>query len=143
VEFFAPLRETHGSCGPKVQPCFQKLIRPVAMAVSILQPVSTSEYSLPSRNRDDYQAEKMTSSNILVSSPYSSSEHHLDLSSVSETSQQLALALEILHPVTEEYPSQPYSTSFNWQEIVDRLPNDFIGIPSSSLTSDKKANSIA
>lgn len=100
------------------------------MAVSILQPVSTSEYSPPSRNRDDYEAEKMTSSNILVSSPYSSSEHHLDLSSVPETSQQLALALEILRPVTEEYPSQPYSASFNWQEIVDRLPNDFTGIPS-------------
>ena len=67
------------------------------------------------------------SSKLLITSPYPSPEHHLDLSSVPETSQQLALALEILRPVTEEYPSQPYSTSFNWQEVVDRLPADFTG----------------
>jgi hypothetical protein len=96
------------------------------MAVSVLQPLSTSDYSLPSLNIDEYQQEKM-SSKLLITSPYPSPEHHLDLSSVPETSQQLALALEILRPVTEEYPSQPYSTSFNWQEVVDRLPADFTG----------------
>ena len=105
------------------QPSFQWTI---AMAVSVLQPLSTSDYSLPSRNIDEYQQEKM-SSKLLITSPYASPEHHLDLSSVPETSQQLALALEILRPVTEEYPSQPYSTSFNWQEVVDRLPADFTG----------------
>jgi hypothetical protein len=96
------------------------------MAVSVLQPLSTSDFLLPSRNLDEHQQENM-SSKILVSSPYSSLEHHLDLSSVPETSQQLALALEILRPVTEEYPSQPYSTSFNWQEVVDLLPAAFTG----------------
>jgi hypothetical protein len=105
------------------QPSFQWT---VAMAISILQPLSTSDYSLPSRNIDEHQQEKM-SSELLVTSPYPSPEHHLDLSSVPETSQQLALALEILRHVTEEYPSQPYSTSFNWQEVVDRLPADFTG----------------
>jgi hypothetical protein len=67
-------------------------------------------------------------SELLVSSPYSGEEHHLDLSTVDERSRQLALALQNLHPTTKNYPSDPYSTSFNWQQIVDHLPADFEGV---------------
>jgi|SRR5271156_2716544 len=66
-------------------------------------------------------------SELLVSSPYSGEEHHLDLSSVDERSRQIALALQNLRPTTNSYPSDPYSASFNWQEIVDLLPTDFEG----------------
>jgi len=67
------------------------------------------------------------SSEILVSSPYKGVEHHLDLTSVPETSRQLALALQKLQPVTEDYQTEPYSESFNWQEIVGLLPSNFSG----------------
>ena len=66
-------------------------------------------------------------SELFVSSPYSGEEHHLDLSSVDERSRELAVALHGFHPTTNNYPSDPYATSFNWQEIVDRLPTDFEG----------------
>jgi len=69
----------------------------------------------------------MAPAEIVVSSPYLGDEHHLDLSSVPEPSQQLAKALSSLRPVTDDYPSQPYPTSFNWQEIIDQLPSDFAG----------------
>jgi hypothetical protein len=71
-----------------------------------------------------------TTSELFISSPYPTSEHHLDLSTVPETSQQLARALQILRPVTKDYQSKPYSTSFNWQEIINLLPANFEGFPS-------------
>jgi hypothetical protein len=67
-------------------------------------------------------------SEILVSSPYASREHHIDLTTVDESSRQLALVLQSLKPITIEYPTKPYAESFNWQEIVDQLPPSFTGI---------------
>jgi len=64
---------------------------------------------------------------LLVSSPYATSEHHLNLSSLPKSSQQLARALQAFKPITVDYPSQPYAESFNWQEVIDRLPSDFSG----------------
>jgi len=46
----------------------------------------------------------MAPAEIVVSSPYLGDEHHLDLSSVPEPSQQLAKALSSLRPVTD-HPS--------------------------------------
>ena len=76
---------------------------------------------------DDLGAKIKSDSGLFVSSPYNGSEHHLDLTSVPETSKQLALALHKLQAVTDEYPSQSYSKSFNWQEITNSLPPDFSG----------------
>lgn len=64
---------------------------------------------------------------LLVSSPYTGDEHHLDVSSLPKSSQQVATALSSLRPVTDDYPSDPYSTSFNWQEVIDQLPSEFTG----------------
>ena len=66
-------------------------------------------------------------SEILVSSPYKGLEHYLDLTSVPATSRQLALVLQNLRPVANDYQTEPYSESFNWREIVDSLPSDFSG----------------
>src|SRR5437773_8260675 len=74
------------------------------------------------------KTKRMRSSELLVSSPYKGVEHHLDLTSVSEMSRQLAIALQILQPVTNDYPSNPYSASFNWREIINLLSSDFSGI---------------
>ena len=76
---------------------------------------------------DHLGTKRKSNSELFVSSPYKGLEHHLDLTSVPETSKQLALALQKLRPVTDEYPSQPYSESFNWQEIMDSLPSEFSG----------------
>ena len=77
---------------------------------------------------DNLGAKIKSDSELLRSSPYKGLEHHLDLTSVIETSKQLALALQKLQPATNEYPSQSYSESFNWQEITNALPPDFSGI---------------
>ena len=65
----------------------------------------------------------------LVSSPYPGLTHHLDLNSVDEISKQLSIALQHFRSITDDYPSQPYAESFNWQEVVDLLPSDFSGVP--------------
>lgn len=70
----------------------------------------------------------MGCSEMVVSSPYAGVQHQLDLTSVPETSQQLALALDKLRPATNDYPTKPYAESFNWQEVVDKLPASFAGI---------------
>src|SRR5271170_4739381 len=70
---------------------------------------------------------KMEKPELLVSSPYTGHEHHLDLKSVSETSRQLALALQHLRPIVEDYPSKEYADSFNWQQIINLLPSSFSG----------------
>lgn len=77
-----------------------------------------------------------------VSSPYLSDEHHLDLSSVTKASQQLAVALSSLRPIADDYPSQPYPTSFNWQEIIDQLPSEFTGTLMSPEFLISKGNSV-
>lgn len=71
---------------------------------------------------------------LLKSSPYAGDEHQLDLSTLPKPSQQLATALSSLRPVTDGYPSHPYSTSFNWQEVMDQLPSEFTGTLALSIT---------
>jgi len=73
------------------------------------------------------QPEASRSDEILITSPYSGQEHHLDLTSVDESSKQLALALQSLKPTTNEYPTQDYAESFNWQEIINQLSPSFAG----------------
>ena len=75
----------------------------------------------------DKSAIEMDDSDILVSSPYAGLEHHLDLKTVSEESRQLALALQQLRPVVDDYPTTPYIDIFNWQQVVDILPSSFSG----------------
>lgn len=87
----------------------------------------------------------MVDSELFVSSPYKGSEHHLDLKSVDETSRLLAVALQNLRPIANDYQTEPYSESFNWQEIINILPSNFQGtyaIPVPQYV-NSKGNSIA
>jgi hypothetical protein len=108
---------------PRVQPSFVSSI----MTVSILEHISIPDVPLLSSSAGHHGETTMTPPDLLVSSPYEGLEHHLNLSSVSENSEQLALALAHLRPTTVQYPSQPYATSFNWQEVVSFLPSDYSG----------------
>jgi hypothetical protein len=96
------------------------------MSVLVQQPVSIPQASKLSTSIDK-SARKMEKPELVVSSPYTGVEHHLDLKSVPETSRQLALALQRLRPIVQDYPSKAYVDSFNWQEIINLLPSSFSG----------------
>lgn len=96
------------------------------MSVLVHQRGYISDHSKLSTSIDNSTLE-MNDSEILVSSPYTGHEHHLDLKSVSETSRQLALALQRLQPIIDDYPASSYVSSFNWKQVVDLLPSSFSG----------------
>ena len=114
------------SCGREIPTLFL----PMEMTISLSHPLYTHEFPrrLSGTMTTNHPNEKRnTDSDLFVSSPYAGTEHHLDLMSVPETSRQLAIALQILQPTADDYPSQPYSVSFNWQQVVNQLPSDFSG----------------
>ena len=59
--------------------------------------------------------------NLLVVSPYTAREHLLDLRPLQTNQQLLAKALTTLLPVTEQYATASYQSSFNWATVVDTL----------------------
>ncbi|CAF1574398.1 unnamed protein product [Didymodactylos carnosus] len=62
----------------------------------------------------------------MLSSPYSDSDHLLDLSSlISSNSRLLAVALTNLRTVRSDYAVADYQSSFNWSEIVSLLEPNF------------------
>ncbi|KAF9887551.1 hypothetical protein FE257_010129 [Aspergillus nanangensis] len=62
-----------------------------------------------------------TGNNFLVTSPYTTSAHLLDLSRLDKPSQLLARALAILQPVRDDYATAPYVDSFNWPAVLELL----------------------
>jgi len=92
----------------------------------VQQPVFVPQASKLSTSIDK-SARKMEKPEVIVSSPYTGVEHHLDLKSVPETSRQLALALQGLRPIVEDYHSKAYVDSFNWQQVINHLPSSFSG----------------
>lgn len=57
----------------------------------------------------------------IVASPYTDTEHLLDLDSLDIENQLLSEALQRMRAVTEEYATRPYVESFNWEEVVGRV----------------------
>lgn len=58
----------------------------------------------------------------LISSPYNEAPHLLDLKTLDTPARLLAKALTVLKPIRDDYATAPYAESFNWQEVVDLLP---------------------
>ena len=58
---------------------------------------------------------------LLVVSPYTTSSHLLDLSSVSKPNQLLATALTSLKPIRDDYATAPYIEAFNWSAVIENL----------------------
>lgn len=102
------------------------------MTSSALHTLCSPESSRLSQAIKGIVSKTVMASELFVSSPYDGPEHHLDLTSVPETSKQLAIALQNLRPISDDYPSQPYDVSFNWQEIVGLLSSEFSGALHSS-----------
>lgn len=59
--------------------------------------------------------------NHIVSSPYSSPLHLLDLRTLDIPSQLLAQALTLLAPTRPDYATAPYHESFNWPTVFTHL----------------------
>ena len=57
----------------------------------------------------------------LISSPYNSPPHLLDLTTLDKPNQLFAKALTILAPVRDDYATAPYIESFNWDTVFDFL----------------------
>ena len=58
---------------------------------------------------------------LLVVSPYTSRAHLLDLAALTRSQVLLAKALTILTPIDNAYATQPYTKSFNWDEVFYSL----------------------
>ncbi|KAL4809647.1 hypothetical protein BDV18DRAFT_132514 [Aspergillus unguis] len=57
----------------------------------------------------------------LITSPYTTPEHLLDLSTLNTANRLLAQALTILSPIRPGYATAPYIQSFNWAQVFTRL----------------------
>ncbi|KAL4741445.1 hypothetical protein BDV11DRAFT_168226 [Aspergillus similis] len=55
--------------------------------------------------------------NLLITSPYTTPEHLLDLSTLDTPDRLLAQALTTLKPVRQDYATAPYTDSFNWASV--------------------------
>ncbi|KEQ80455.1 hypothetical protein M438DRAFT_348926 [Aureobasidium pullulans EXF-150] len=65
--------------------------------------------------------ESTESNSLLVVSPYATAPHLLDLNRYDTASQLFAKALTILRPTRDDYATTEYTSTFNFQEVVDTL----------------------
>ncbi|KAK0741951.1 hypothetical protein B0T21DRAFT_282302 [Apiosordaria backusii] len=61
------------------------------------------------------------SDRYLVVSPYVEQEHLLDLQTLDDENQLLALALTQMKCLRDDYATAPYLETFNWPDIIDTL----------------------
>lgn len=62
-----------------------------------------------------------TTGRYLVTSPYTEDDHLLDLVSLNQENQILALALTKMRAIREDYSTALYLDSFNWEEVIDSV----------------------
>ncbi|KAL3460685.1 hypothetical protein BJX64DRAFT_290001 [Aspergillus heterothallicus] len=63
----------------------------------------------------------LSDTNLLISSPYTTLDHLLDLSTLDTPYRLLAQALTILTPVRDDYATAPYIDSFNWPAVFEKV----------------------
>lgn len=66
-------------------------------------------------------APKEIQGRYLVVSPYEEREHLLNLETLDEENQLLALALTKMKCLREDYATAPYVDTFNWGDIIETL----------------------
>lgn len=71
--------------------------------------------------RSSKDKDKDTSTNHIISSPYTTAEHLLDLSTLDAANQFLAQALTTLTPIRPDYATAPYVEAFNWNSVFETL----------------------
>ena len=70
----------------------------------------------------------------LISSPYTTPGHLLDLSTLTLLQRLLAQALANLQPTDAHYATTPYEQAFNWSTIISHLRHLHSSLPPSSTT---------
>jgi len=74
----------------------------------------------PSSTEDDDWTVLLTQ-DLLIASPYNHPSHLLDLSTLETPYQLFAKALTAFKPIQPDYATASYSSSFNWQAVVELL----------------------
>ncbi|CAF9941239.1 hypothetical protein IMSHALPRED_002486 [Imshaugia aleurites] len=100
----------------------QAALRPPSKPLATHQNPLTKAHSdrrSPASPVDDRQQADL--GDYLVVSPYNTLPHLLDLRALEESQRLLAKSLTVLQSVREDYATAPYSQSFNWDAVLDRL----------------------
>ncbi|KAL4905853.1 hypothetical protein BDW74DRAFT_177552 [Aspergillus multicolor] len=84
-----------------------------------VDPVSESQSASVSDSLDDKPSR--ADSRYLITSPYTTPEHLLDLSTLDTPNRLLAQALTTLTPTRADYATAPYTESFNWSSVSATL----------------------
>ncbi|KAL2817798.1 hypothetical protein BJX63DRAFT_429493 [Aspergillus granulosus] len=63
----------------------------------------------------------LSENNLLISSPYTTPDHLLDLTTLDTANRLLAQALTILAPIRDDYATAPYIDSFNWPAVFEKV----------------------
>ncbi|TIA16624.1 hypothetical protein D6C81_05887 [Aureobasidium pullulans] len=97
----------------------------MAAAVEVINPTDSGDLSkhsaVSSVEEVDSSDESTESNSLLVVSPYTTAQHLLDLNRYDTASQLFAKALTILRPTRDDYATTEYTSTFNFQEVVDTL----------------------
>lgn len=84
-------------------------------------PSPDSQSTTPRSTSDSSSSPSPAYSTHLISSPYNTPGHYLDLAPLSETSRLFALALTALKPTRPDYATAPYSASLNFDAVLSLL----------------------
>lgn len=64
---------------------------------------------------------RVVSANTIISSPYTTPEHLLDLETLEAVPKAVAVALQGMRNITPDYARLSYEESFNWDEVFQNL----------------------
>lgn len=97
----------------------------MAPGIADIVPVNYAEQAqtnIKSNSRTNPSSEDENSQDdLLISSPYTTAPHLLDLRSLDTPNRLLARALTVLTPIRDDYATAPYLDSFNWTAVFEYL----------------------
>ncbi|KAL4868355.1 hypothetical protein BDV12DRAFT_104210 [Aspergillus spectabilis] len=98
------------------------VINPGHSSASALPPTIQVLADCESTSTSQYPEETTApTKNLLISSPYTTPDHLLDLSNLDTQSRLFAQALTNFTPIRPDYATAPYTESFNWSTVFESL----------------------
>jgi hypothetical protein len=77
--------------------------------------------SIPTSDPETAPTPSLSDSNLLITSPYTTPDHLLDLTTLDTPNRLFAQALTALTPIRNDYATAPYTESFNWAAVFEKL----------------------
>ncbi|KAL2858391.1 hypothetical protein BJX68DRAFT_262916 [Aspergillus pseudodeflectus] len=77
--------------------------------------------SIPTSDPETAPTPSLSESNLLITSPYTTPDHLLDLTTLDTPNRLFAQALTALTPIRNDYATAPYTESFNWAAVFEKL----------------------